>query len=248
MIIIISDLKIKSLRFYLNEPDNREHLNSIQCSSIIKRLIFRENHLKIIITLGCLFLSIGSVFSQDNTADLAASLIDTLAGRLGTEKIARTELIETLKIRMNGDIYQKKTAGLPIRGVFLFGAKEGGFIVSGMNGEGIVVFDGSTEKNFKVSSVSGGAVAGGSAFWAAGIIYGDINEKSFESSFSGAYVSGTAGKGSGSNAIYVYPSRENQNKPERLITLFYSGSGFSGQAGGITYTFKYLTVNQKKSE
>ncbi|MCG8568520.1 MAG: hypothetical protein MJB14_00120 [Spirochaetes bacterium] len=168
-----------------------------------------------------------------------------------TERMAVVMLVEdkdalflkhNLEKALESKFFKDKSAGKPITGIVFYSSSEGGFLVKGIGGEGIVQFAGMEKfKDFKIKGISGGAAIGGSKRWTVGLIIGNVTPEDFEGSYSGATSDATAAKSSSYSGDIMKPAGKDKKDADHFLFLVSTGTGFSAGAGGTRITFKYRT-------
>ncbi len=140
-------------------------------------------------------------------------------------------LINALKASYDDPWFKEQIKKQPVRGVFVYTAGEGGFVVKYMKGEGLASFkNGRQNGRIFLSSWSAGAIIGGAATWAVGLIMGLQKESDFGGNYTGKLLQATAADETAPNAMYLSTRKEGQVSHSLYILV--SSRGLTADAGG----------------
>ena len=140
-------------------------------------------------------------------------------------------LINALKASYDDPWFKEQIKKQPVRGVFVYTAGEGGFVVKYMKGEGLASFkNGRQNGRIFLSSWSAGAIIGGAATWAVGLIMGLQKESDFGGDYTGKLLQATAADETAPNAMYLSTRKEGQASHSLYILV--SSRGLTADAGG----------------
>jgi len=119
----------------------------------------------------------------------------------------------------------------PVRGVFVYSSGEGGFVIKYMKGDGLASFkNGRQNGTIYLSSWSAGAIIGGAATWAVGLVMGLQNQSDFGGDYTGKLLQATAADETAPNALHLTSSKE--GKASHALYILVSSRGLTADAGG----------------
>jgi hypothetical protein len=140
-------------------------------------------------------------------------------------------LINAIKAAYEDPWFKEHIRKKPIRGVLVYSSGEGGFVVKYMKGDGLVSFkNGRQTGRIFLSSWSAGAIIGGAATWAVGLVMGLEKESHFGGSYTGKLLGATAADETAPAALYLTSQKESWATHELYILV--SSRGLTADAGG----------------
>ncbi len=140
-------------------------------------------------------------------------------------------LINAVKAAYEDPWFKEHIRQKPIRGVLVYSSGEGGFVVKYMKGDGLVSFkNGRQTGRIFLSSWSAGAIIGGAATWAFGLVMGLEKESHFGGSYTGKLLGATAADETAPAALYLTSQKEGRATHELYILV--SSRGLTADAGG----------------
>ena len=180
------------------------------------------------------FIALGSMTTAD-AADytkeevLSRTRYLALQKEMPPDKIR--DLINAIKATYEDPWFKKHIRKKPIRGVLVYSSGEGGFVVKYMKGDGLVSFkNGRQTGRIFLSSWSAGAIIGGAATWAVGLVMGLEKESHFGGSYTGKLLGATAADETAPAALYLTSQKESWETHELYILV--SSRGLTADAGG----------------
>ena len=182
-----------------------------------------------------LFL-IGVVFSTSAAAaQYSKQAVINKAKSLAQKKEMPPEkirwLINALQASYDDPWFKTLIKKQPVRGVFVYSSGEGGFVVKYMKGDGLASFkNGRQNGTIYLSSWSAGAIIGGAATWAVGLVMGLQNQSDFGGDYTGKLLQATAADETAPNAMYLSSRKEGQASHSLYILV--SSRGLTADAGG----------------
>ena len=182
-----------------------------------------------------LFL-IGVVFSTSAAAaQYSKQAVINKAKSLAQKKEMPPEkirwLINALQASYDDPWFKTLIKKQPVRGVFVYSSGEGGFVVKYMKGDGLASFkNGRQNGMIYLSSWSAGAIIGGAATWAVGLVMGLQNQSDFGGDYTGKLLQATAADETAPNAMYLSSRKEGQASHSLYILV--SSRGLTADAGG----------------
>jgi hypothetical protein len=179
------------------------------------------------IGLGFTLSAAAAEYSRREVIDLANYL--ALQKEMPSEKIRW--LINALKASYDDPWFKAQIKKQPVRGVFVYSSGEGGFVVKYMKGDGLASFRNGRQKGtIFLSSWSAGAIIGGSASWAVGLVMGLQKESDFGGDYTGKLLTATAADETAPGAIHLTSQKEGKAIHELYILV--SSRGLTADAGG----------------
>ena len=140
-------------------------------------------------------------------------------------------LINALKASYDDPWFKEQIKKQPVRGVFVYSSGEGGFVIKYMKGDGLASFkNGRQNGTIYLSSWSAGAIIGGAATWAVGLVMGLQNQSDFGGDYTGKLLQATAADETAPNAMYLSSRKEGQASHSLYILV--SSRGLTADAGG----------------
>ena len=140
-------------------------------------------------------------------------------------------LINALKASYEDPWFKTHIRKRPIRGVMAYSSGEGGFVVKYMKGDGLVSFiHGRQAGRVFLSSWSAGAIIGGAATWAVGLVMGLEEEAHFGGSYTGKLLGATAADETAPTALHL--KSENDGWAYHELYILVSSRGLTADAGG----------------
>jgi lipid-binding SYLF domain-containing protein len=137
-------------------------------------------------------------------------------------------LMVSLDMAVKNDWFAAQMKNGRCDGVFVFSAGKGGFVVSYMEGDGLVSFAGGRQNGpITLKSWSIGAQAGGEALWGVGLIMNLRKTADFGGEYRGKAQSATAGEASTYNWQVYYKSEDAGGLKAHQIFLLQQGKGFN---------------------
>lgn len=171
----------------------------------------------------------GKVYSP---AD-ASKAYDELAKKARFAVDKREELKNLLEVVMARKWFKSAAKKKPLRGIFVYSAGEGGFIVKFMNGDGYASFAGGKQAGkVHLKAWSAGAQVGGSASWGVGLIMGLRRKSHFGGDYKGSVKGATAGDAASRGAVLL----RKEGKRAHDVALITVGRGLSAGVGGAKMT------------
>lgn len=145
------------------------------------------------------------------------------------EKIRR--LINALKASYEDPWFKEQIKKQPVRAVMVYSSGEGGFVVKYMKGDGRISFkNGRQNGTIFLSSWSAGAIIGGAATWAVGLVMGLQKESDFGGDYTGKLLQAAAGDETAPSALYLSSGKE--GSASHSLYILESSRGFTADAGG----------------
>jgi hypothetical protein len=140
-------------------------------------------------------------------------------------------LINALKASYDDPWFKEQIRKQPVRGVLVYSSGEGGFVVKYMKGDGLASFkNGRQTGTIFLSSWSAGAIIGGAATWAVGLIMGLDKESDFGGDYTGKLLQATAADETAPISMHLTSQKEGQAAHELYILI--SSRGLTADAGG----------------
>ena len=140
-------------------------------------------------------------------------------------------LINALKASYDDPWFKAQIKKQPVRGVFVYSSGEGGFVVKYMKGDGLASFKNGRQKGtIFLSSWSAGAIIGGAATWAVGLVMGLQKESDFGGDYTGKLLQATAADETAPSAMHLTSQKE--GKPPHELYILVSSRGLTADAGG----------------
>ena len=171
--------------------------------------------------------AVAAEYSQKEAAAKATSM--AAEKQMPPEKIRY--LVDASRASYNDPWFKEQVKKQPVKGVIVYSSGEGGFVVKYMKGEGLASFkNGHQNGAISVSSWSAGAIIGGSATGAVGLVMGLQNESDFGGEYTGKLLQATAADGSTPAAMYLSSRKEGQ--AAHALYILVSSRGFAAEAGG----------------
>ena len=155
-----------------------------------------------------------------------------LAERLGVPPDKINDLVNTLELGFDSDWFNARLERREVKGVFVYEAGKGGFIVNYMEGDGRVSFLGGRQAApIFIRSWSIGAQAGGGRFWGIGLIMDLKRVTDFGGDYQGKSQSATAWDASSYNWVVFSKRFDAGGAKAHDIFLLQAGQGvFAGVA------------------
>jgi len=178
------------------------------------------------------------IFAGGLTDQQIIKQFEKMAKEQGVVKDKYYDMEVSLENNLQSDRFIKLKGDKEVKGLLLYSSREGGFLFKGLKGEGQIRF-GMKKYDVEVKGFIGGAVIGGSAKWNLCILMGDVDEKSFPGKYKGSAVSGTAVKSDSVFGQLLIPQKQKKADATVMLYLISAGTGFTGDAGGMTLTFTY---------
>jgi len=140
-------------------------------------------------------------------------------------------LINALKASYDDPWFKAQIKKQPVRAVMVYSSGEGGFVVKYMKGEGRVSFkNGRQNGTIFLSSWSAGAIIGGAATWAVGLVMGLQKESDFGGDYTGKLLQAAAADETAPNAMYLSSAKE--GNAFHSLYILVSSRGLTADAGG----------------
>ena len=140
-------------------------------------------------------------------------------------------LINALKASYDDPWFEAQIKKQPVRAVMVYSSGEGGFVVKYMKGDGRISFkNGRQNGTIFLSSWSAGAIIGGSATWAVGLVMGLQKESDFGGDYTGKLLQATAADETAPNAMYLSSGKE--GNAFHSLYILVSSRGLTADAGG----------------
>ena len=179
------------------------------------------------IALGFMTTAGAAEYSKEEVLSRARYL--ALQKEMPPDKIR--DLINAIKAAYEDPWFKEHIRKKPIRGVLVYSSGEGGFVVKYMKGDGLVSFkNGRQTGRIFLSSWSAGAIIGGAATWAVGLVMGLEKESHFGGSYTGKLLGATAADETAPAALYLTSQKESSATHELYILI--SSRGLTADAGG----------------
>ena len=179
------------------------------------------------IGLGFTIAAAAAEYSRQEVINLTNYL--ALQKEMPPEKIRW--LINALKASYDDPWFKAQIKKQPVRGVFVYSSGEGGFVVKYMKGDGLASFkNGRRKGTIFLSSWSAGAIVGGAATWAVGLVMGLQKESDFGGDYTGKLLQATAADETVPSAIHLTSQKEGTATHELYILV--SSRGLTADAGG----------------
>lgn len=180
-----------------------------------------------IIFFGFSTVSAAAQYSKEEVLSRARNL--ALQKEMPSDKIR--ELMNAIKAAYEDPWFKEHIRKKPVRGVLVYSSGEGGFVVKYMKGDGLVSFkSGRQAGRIFLSSWSAGAIIGGAATWAVGLVMGLEKESHFGGSYTGKLLGATAADETAPAALYLTSQKESWATHELYILV--SSRGLTADAGG----------------
>ena len=182
-----------------------------------------------------LFL-IGVVFSTSAaSAEYSKQAVINKAKSLAQKKEMPPEkirwLINAIQASYDDPWFKTLIKKQPVRGVFVYSSGEGGFVVKYMKGDGLASFkNGRQNGTIYLSSWSAGAIIGGAANWAVGLVMGLQNQSDFGGDYTGKLLQATAADETAPSAMHLTSRKE--GKASHALYILVSSRGLTADAGG----------------
>ena len=140
-------------------------------------------------------------------------------------------LVNALKASYDDPWFKELIKKQPVRGVMVYSSGEGGFVVKYMKGNGLASFkNGRQNGTIFLSSWSAGAIIGGAAAWAVGLVMGLQKESDFGGDYTGKLLQAAAADETAPNAMHLTSQKE--GKATHELYIFVSSRGLTADAGG----------------
>jgi hypothetical protein len=179
------------------------------------------------IGLGFTLSAAAAEYSRQEVINLTNYL--ALQKEMPPEKVR--SLINALKASYDDPWFKAQIKKQPVRGVFVYSSGEGGFVVKYMKGDGLASFkNGRRKGTIFLSSWSAGAIIGGAATWAVGLVMGLQKESDFGGDYTGKLLQATAADETVPSAIHLTSQKEGTATHELYILV--SSRGLTADAGG----------------
>lgn len=183
----------------------------------------------VIITIGFGFSIVANAAEYSKEEVLSTARYLALQKQMPADKMR--ELINAVKAAYEDPWFKDHIRKKPIRGVLVYSSGEGGFVVKYMKGDGLVSFkNGRQTGRIFLSSWSAGAIIGGAATWAVGLVMGLGKELHFGGSYTGKLLGATAADETAPAALYLTSQKESRATHELYILV--SSRGLTADAGG----------------
>ena len=184
-----------------------------------------------VIFLSGFFFATAAMAGQYSEQEIFAQ-ISSLARKRQCPPEKTRQMVEGLKASFRDAWFQAQVKKQPVRGVFVYNAGGGGFIVKYMKGAGLVSFkNGRQAAKIYVQGWSGGAVIGGSMEWAVGLVMGLSSEADFGGDYVGNLRQATAGDQTAASGIFF---KSQQPAPaSHALYVVTASRGLSAEAGQI---------------
>jgi len=179
------------------------------------------------IGLGFTIPAAAAEYSRQDVINLTNYL--ALQKEMPPEKIR--SLINALKASYDDPWFKAQIKKQPVRGVFVYSSGEGGFVVKYMKGDGLASFkNGRQNGTIYLSSWSAGAIIGGAATWAVGLVMGLQNQSDFGGDYTGKLLQATAADETAPSAMHLTSRKE--GKASHALYILVSSRGLTADAGG----------------
>ena len=188
------------------------------------------------LTAGLVIIFIGLGFNLSAAAaEYSRQEVINLTNYLALQKEMPSEkirsLINALKASYDDPWFKAQIKKQPVRGVFVYSSGEGGFVVKYMKGDGLASFkNGGQKGTIFLSSWSAGAIIGGAATWAVGLVMGLQKESDFGGDYTGKLLQATAADETVPSAIHLTSQKE--GKAAHSLYILISSRGLTADAGG----------------
>jgi len=140
-------------------------------------------------------------------------------------------LVNALKASYDDPWFKELIKKQPVRGVMVYSSGEGGFVVKYMKGNGLASFkNGRQNGTIFLSSWSAGAIIGGAAAWAVGLVMGLQKESDFGGDYTGKLLQAAAADETAPNAMHLTSQRE--GRASHSLYILVSSRGLTADAGG----------------
>lgn len=140
-------------------------------------------------------------------------------------------LINALEAVYDDPWFKEQIRQQPVKGVMVYSSGEGGFVVKYMKGDGLASFKNGRQKGtIFLSSWSAGAIIGGAATWAVGLVMGLQKESDFGGDYTGKLLQAAAADETAPNAMHLFSSKE--GKAAHSLYILVSSRGLTADAGG----------------
>jgi hypothetical protein len=184
------------------------------------------------------FLGIG-IAAPAAAADYSQQEVITRTRYLANQKQMPPEkirwLINALKASYGDPWFKEQIKKQPVRAVMVYSSGEGGFVVKYMKGDGRISFkNGRQNGTIFLSSWSAGAIIGGAATWAVGLVMGLQKESDFGGDYSGKLLQAAAADETAPNAMHLSSGKE--GNAFHSLYILVSSRGLTADAGGTKLT------------
>ena len=140
-------------------------------------------------------------------------------------------LANALKASYDDPWFKELIKKQPVRGVMVYSSGEGGFVVKYMKGNGLASFKNGRQKGtIFLSSWSAGAIIGGAATWAVGLVMGLQKESDFGGDYTGKLLQAAAADETAPNGMHLTSQKE--GKAAHSLYILVSSRGLTADAGG----------------
>ncbi|OGD12087.1 MAG: hypothetical protein A2Y86_09225 [Candidatus Aminicenantes bacterium RBG_13_62_12] len=157
--------------------------------------------------------------------------VKNLARKMDLAPDKTAELVQKVETALQSTELKEEIQNKPVNAVMVYSSAEGGLVVKIMKGQGLVSFkDGRKNAPIYLKSVSAGAMIGGGAQWAAGLILGLKNEGELGGDYKGVKKSAAAVDATTSGGIFLMGAKDHK------IFLVTTVRGFSADAGKTKLT------------
>lgn len=191
-----------------------------------------------IVLAALVFGGFGTAGAKPYTSGEIVALTKKLAKkrRMSGEHVAT--LLMKLRKTFKTPWFKKTVKALPVMGVFVYRAGEGGLIVKFMKGDGYLSFSGGKQAGqIYMKSVSVGAQIGGSARWGVGLVMGLKKPDHFGGRYSGKVVRALAVHTATAGGLLLTGDNHQGTANEHKIYMISTGRGLSASAGVTKITF-----------
>jgi hypothetical protein len=180
-----------------------------------------------LIGIGFLTAAAAAEYSKQEVISKAEYL--ALQKEMPPEKIRW--LLNALQASYDDPWFKEQIKKQPIRGVLVYSSGEGGLVVKYMKGDGLASFkNGRQTGTIFLNSWSAGAIVGGAATWAVGLIMGLEKESDFGGDYTGKLLQVTAADETAPGAMHLTSQKEGPAAHELYILV--SSRGLTADAGG----------------
>jgi len=157
--------------------------------------------------------------------------VKSLAQKMEWAPDKTAELVQKVEAALKSEELKGELEKSPVKAVMVYSSAEGGLVVKFMKGQGLISFKGGRQQaTIYLKSVSAGAIVGGGAQWAAGLVLGLNSEEDFGGDYRGVTKSAAAGDTIKSDGIFLEGGKEHK------IFLVSTVRGVSAEAGKTKLT------------
>lgn len=160
------------------------------------------------------------------------AIVKDMAAKLGMPADKRTDLMVNLEAAMSRATMNAVFETRTVKGILVFGANEGGFILKFMTGEGLVRFEGGLQDGVvHLKTWSLGASIGGSAMWGVALIVDLKDVGHFGGDYTGTVQDATAADTTTYKPVVLSRANDRNGQMAHDLYVITSGRGFSANMG-----------------